>query len=72
MSEERTEEFTRKEELEKAYGKGNVWNTSELQQKFSVISFLAPYCTVIRKSDGKKGSVQFDHSPRFYYNFVEA
>jgi hypothetical protein len=26
---------------------------------------------VKRKSDGKKGSLEFTHSPRVYFNFVE-
>lgn len=57
--------------LEAKYGVGNVWNTSELTQAFSVHSFAAPFCFVTRKSDGKDGIVEFQHSPRFYYNFVE-
>jgi len=48
-----------------------TYNTTELQEKFKVISFLAPYVFVVRISDGKKGTLQFNHSPRIYYNFME-
>ena len=51
---------------------GQVWNTKELQQDFDVLSFLAPYVTVRRKSDNQMGSLAFQHDPRFYYNFKKA
>jgi hypothetical protein len=49
----------------------NQWTTEELRVDFEVISFLAPFVVVVRKRDGKKGTLQFNHSPRVYYNFVE-
>ena len=48
---------------------GQVWNTSELQQEFSVLGFMAPLIIVERKSDGVKGSLLFQHDPRLYYGF---
>ena len=48
---------------------GQVWDTSELQQEFDVLGFLAPYVVVRRRSDGAKGSVMFQHSPRLYFSF---
>lgn len=48
---------------------GDVWDTSELQDKFEVLGFLAPFCVVRRKADGVKGSLLFQHEPRFYFNF---
>jgi len=55
-------------ELEARYGQ--VWDTQELQQDFDVIGFLAPLVVVRRKSDGVKGSLEFQHGPeRFYFNF---
>ena len=48
---------------------GDVWDTSELQQEFEVLGFLAPYVVVRRRSDGVKGSVMFQHDPRLYYGF---
>lgn len=47
------------------------WNTQELQRDFEVIGFCAPFVVVRRKSDGVKGSLEFTHSPRVYFNFVE-
>ena len=58
-----------REALEAQYGK--VWNTSELSEDFEVTGFLAPFVVVRRKSDGKKGSLTFQHSPRFYFSFQE-
>ena len=46
------------------------WNTEELSKEFEVIGFLAPFVVVKRKSDGAKGSMEFTHYPRFYFNFV--
>jgi hypothetical protein len=47
----------------------DVYDTQELGAKFEVIGFAAPFCVVRRRSDGVKGSVMFQHSPRFYFNF---
>ncbi len=49
---------------------GQVWDTAQLSQDFDVLGFVAPYVVVRRKSDGRKGSLEFQHSPRFYFNFV--
>ncbi len=50
---------------------GQAWDTTELQQEFSVLGFMAPFVIVARKSDGVKGSLLFQHSPRLYYGFKE-
>ncbi len=49
---------------------GRVWDASQLSEDFEVLGFMAPYILVRRKSDGLKGSFEFQHSPRFYFNFV--
>jgi hypothetical protein len=64
--------FRERARLEVKYGIGNVWDTDELSRDFEVIGFMAPFCVVRRKSDGIKGSVQFQHHPRFYFNFEKA
>lgn len=56
-----------REALEAKYGK--VWTTTELAEEFEVIGFMAPYVVVRRKADGVKGSLEFQHHPRFYFNF---
>lgn len=48
---------------------GRVWNTQELGQDFNVHGFMAPFVVVTRKSDNIKGSMEFQHNPRYYYNF---
>lgn len=56
-----------REELEAIYGK--VWTTDEVQKEFEITGFGAPCCAAIRKSDGKRGTLTFQHSPRFYFDF---
>jgi len=46
------------------------WNTQELQRDFEVIGFMAPFVVVRRRSDGVRGSLQFDHSPLRYFNWT--
>jgi hypothetical protein len=46
------------------------WTTDQLREDFEVLGFLAPFIAVKRKSDGAKGSMEFTHSPRVYFNFV--
>ena len=53
--------------LEAQYGK--VWTTDELAEDFEVIGFMAPLVVVRRKADGVKGSLEFQHHLRFYFNF---
>lgn len=73
-----------KAELEAQYGVGNVWTTDELSERFEVIGFMAPFAVVRERITGaaaahavvvdgrglgRKGTVEFQHSPRFYYDF---
>jgi len=62
----RTAEDVRKD-LEASYGQ--VYNTSELCETFEALGFAAPFVIVRRRSDNVKGSLEFTHGPRFYYNF---
>lgn len=48
---------------------GEVWDTTQLQQRFTVLGFLSPYCVVMDRESGKKGSVMFQASPRYYFGF---
>lgn len=48
---------------------GQVWNTDQLSEDFDVLGFMAPLVVVRRKSDGRKGSLEFQHSPRIYFNY---
>lgn len=49
---------------------GQVWSTSDLSSDFEVLGFMAPLVVVRRRSDGRKGSLEFQHGPpRFYFNF---
>lgn len=44
--------------------------TAEVQEKYIVHSFSAPFVVVTRKSDGVSGTLEFGHSPRVYFNFI--
>ena len=54
--------------LEAQYGQ--VWDTQQLVEDFEVLGFMAPLVVVRRKADGVKGSLEFQHQPRFYFNFA--
>lgn len=56
-------------EAQERYG-GMVWETNELSREFVVTGFLAPYVGVKRISDGMTGSLEFQHSPRFYFSWL--
>jgi len=59
-----------RDELEKKYGE--VWNTTEVQEKFEIIGFQAPFCVAKRRSDGVKGLITFQHRPRYYFDFEKS
>ena len=48
---------------------GQIWDTNQLREDFEVMGFAAPLIVVRRKSDGVRGSLFFQHSPRFYFGF---
>ena len=48
---------------------GQVWDTSQLTEDFEVLGFAAPLVVVRRRSDRVRGSLMFQHYPRFYYSF---
>ena len=48
---------------------GQVWDTAEMTREFNVIGFGASYIVVHRKSDSIRGSLEFQHRPRLYFNF---
>ena len=48
---------------------GQIWDTTELQRDFEPLGFAAPYIIVRRREDGVRGSLMFQHEPRFYFRF---
>ena len=48
---------------------GQVWDTDQVREDFEVLGFMAPFVVVRRKSDGVRGSLMFQHDPRFYFSF---
>jgi hypothetical protein len=51
---------------------GQVWSTTEVTQDFEITGFMAPFVIVTREADGVKGTLMFQHSPRFYFKFEPA
>ena len=51
---------------------GEVFTTGEAVQKYEFVAFCAPFVEVHRRSDGKRGTLEFQHNPRFYFKFIEA
>lgn len=60
-----------REELEALLGISEIYDTKEMTEAFDVLGFAAPLVVVRRKSDGKKGSLFFQHMPRFYFLWEE-
>ena len=50
---------------------GQVWDGAELGRDFEVLGFMAPYVVARRRADQRLGSLEFQHYPRFYFNWRE-
>jgi hypothetical protein len=48
---------------------GQVWTTDELQQEFEVLGFQAPFVIVRQKSDGVRGTLLLQNSPRLFFGW---
>jgi hypothetical protein len=46
-----------------------TWDTEALRAEFEVLGFMAPFVFARRKSTGEKGSLEFTHSPRVYFDW---
>jgi len=57
-----------REALEERFGQ--VWDTAQLGEDFIVESFLAPFVLVIHKKTQHKGTLVFQHRPRFYWEWT--
>jgi hypothetical protein len=57
-----------REALEERHGA--VYDTDEIREHFEVLAFAAPFMIVVRRSDGVRGSLMFQHRPRFYWGFT--
>ena len=51
------------------YGTENVFDTQELGKRFEVIGFAAPFCLVVDRQTRVKGTIEFQHNPRLYFDF---
>ncbi len=55
--------------LQKRHGK--VWDGRELARRYRIVGFMAPFVVAEHKASGKLGSFEFQHHPRFYFNWQE-
>lgn len=60
-------EAQERQRLETIYGK--VWDTDQVRAEFKVLGFSAPFVIVERLDTGERGSLLFQHSPRFYFAY---
>ncbi len=58
-----------KQELGRRHG--TTWDPKELAEQFEVVGIMAPLVVVRRKADDVVGSMEFQHCPRFYFNWRE-
>ena len=56
-----------REQLKETHGE--VWDTEEFTEDFTVISFMAPF-VIVKSKEGVEGTIEFQHRPRYYYKFV--
>ncbi len=57
-----------REALEEKYGK--VWSAKEIREDFEIIGFFAAFVRVTEIATDKKGVLEFQHDPRYYFDFV--
>ena len=58
-----------REEIQIVFPGTQVYSTDELRAEFEVVGFFAPLVVVKSKADGSLGSFEFQHSPRFFFNY---
>lgn len=69
MSSQINSELTEHEALEAQYGQ--VWDTDEVTSDFEITGFMAPFVIAIRRSDRVMGTLMFQDSPRYYFEWQE-
>ncbi len=67
MVREINSERSSRKTLEKRHG--TVYSTTEMMKEFEMVSFAAPFVVVKRKEDGQLGTLMFQHTPRFYFEW---
>jgi hypothetical protein len=70
MVEELNQEPLPRKGLEELYGE--VWDSVELQNTWEVMAFLAPFVVVKNRLTKERGTLCFQHRPRFYFSYLKA
>lgn len=63
------EEQERYNQLVEDFGANNVWDTDQVSKAFVIEGFMAPFVVARKRDTGERGSLQFCHHPRFYFNW---
>jgi len=50
---------------------GKVWTPEDFGHEFEIIGLFVSPMIVRRISDGARGTIEFQDSPRYYFNFRE-
>ena len=50
---------------------GQIWDPRQLEDDFVLEGFMAPFVVGTKKDTGKRGSLMFQHNPRFYFSWTE-
>lgn len=58
-----------REEIAKKYGE--VYDCEDIHTAYEIIAFAAPFVYVHNIATGMKGTLMFQHHPRFYFSFKE-
>lgn len=45
------------------------WTADEARERFEFIGFMAPFAIARERATGREGTLEFTHSPRFYFNW---
>ena len=64
---ETSDEDKERKRLEDQYGK--VYNTQEVTSEFKLEAFMAPYVVCTSRRTKERGTMEFQHQPRLYFNF---
>lgn len=46
--------------------------TEQFREQYEAVGFMAPFVMVKVRATGAKGTMQFTHSPRYYFDYVPA
>jgi hypothetical protein len=58
-----------REEIQEQLRANPVWDAREFMEAFEVLGWKSPFVIAVNKQTGERGSLLFQHEPRFYFSF---